>query len=329
MPRELSQSLKENAMLYALDSLSKGEREVFEAALKSTPALQKYLDEIQSTLQLTETSLKISLDESYLEGQRNLLRGRILQLERERKQASLPAKMLEKVHQGVETLFTPRQPVWAVVTYVMIAFLIGLVLPSRFTETQPQAPAYSSREILDLIQGGDLTSVKLEPGVNNDKLEMALETKGSIDISGDFKDETIQKILYYLILNDSNPGKRLRALKLLTNVPDLDNKKLVLVSTVLSDPNSGIRLKALEQLSNFKPDKTIMEACTKLLLEDENEAIRMGALAILGKSPTRDIIPALRVVSLMDENPYIRDRASEILDEVTELTETEKIEVLP
>ncbi len=316
-------------MLYALDSLSKSERETFEVVLKSTPALQQYLNEIQSTLELTETTLKVSFDESYLEGQRNLLRDRILQLEQERKQASLPTRILESARQGVEVLFTPRQPVWAVVTYIIIAFLIGLTLPSRLTETQHPTPAYSSREILNLIQGGDLTSVKLEPGENKEKLEMALETKGSIDISGDFKDETIQQILYYLILNDSNPGKRLRALKLLTNVPDLDNKKLVLVSTVLSDPNSGIRLKALEQLSNFKPDKTIMEGCAKLLLEDENEAIRMGALAILGKSPTSDIIPALRVVSLMDENPYIRDRASEILDEVNELTATEKIEILP
>ncbi|MFQ6611842.1 MAG: HEAT repeat domain-containing protein [Fidelibacterota bacterium] len=327
MPNKLNKKLKEQAMLYALETLSEQDRRNFENILRTSSQLQEYLNELQSTLKLTGSSLKISFDETYLQGQRNLLRGRILQLEQEWNQNSTPGKILKSISNGARTLFTPRQPVWAVATYIVIAFLIGQFIPSGFYQKTNNQSTYSSSEIMDLIQGGGLTNVDLEPGDTGGKLEMALETKGSIDISGGFNDETIQQILYYMLLNDTNPGKRLRALKFLTKIPDLDNKKLVLISSVLTDPNSGIRLRALEQLSNFEPDKTITEACTKLLLEDENEAVRMGALAILGKAPTTEIIPVLRVVSLMDENPYIRDRASEILDEVNEQADAGKIEV--
>ena len=63
------------------------------------------------------------------------------------------------------------------------------------------------------------------------------------------------------------------------------------------------------------------------LLEDENEAVRMGALSILANSPSADIVPALRVVSLMDQNEYIRARAVEVMDDISYLAEDEAFEV--
>jgi HEAT repeat protein len=114
---------------------------------------------------------------------------------------------------------------------------------------------------------------------------------------------------------------------LLESVPSHDNKKLVLISSVLSETNVGVRLKALEMLSRFETDKIIRDASLKILLEDENEAVRMGALSILANSPSADIVPALRVVSLMDQNEYIRARAVEVMDDISYLAEDEAFEV--
>jgi len=55
----------------------------------------------------------------------------------------------------------------------------------------------------------------------------------------------------------------------------------------------------------------------------------MGALSILANSPSADIVPALRVVSLMDENEFIRERASLVMDEISYLSEDQAIEARP
>ena len=66
----------------------------------------------------------------------------------------------------------------------------------------------------------------------------------------------------------------------------------------------------------------------KVLLEDENEAVRLSAMDIMEMAPDVSMIPALQVVSVLDENDFIRDRAQELLriffsDETDSRVETE------
>jgi hypothetical protein len=51
----------------------------------------------------------------------------------------------------------------------------------------------------------------------------------------------------------------------------------------------------------------------KVLLEDENEGIRLSAMDIMEMAPDVSMIPALQIVSVLDENDFIRDRAQELL----------------
>ena len=51
----------------------------------------------------------------------------------------------------------------------------------------------------------------------------------------------------------------------------------------------------------------------KVLLEDENEAVRLSAMDIMEMAPNVSMIPTLRVVSVLDENDFIRDRAQDLL----------------
>ena len=88
---------------------------------------------------------------------------------------------------------------------------------------------------------------------------------------------------------------------------------MVLVSALLTDSNPGIRLKSIRLLSTYEPGKIIQDACMKVLLEDENEAVRLSAMDIMEMAPDVSMIPALQVVSVLDENDFIRDRAQELL----------------
>jgi len=318
---DISNKIKEQATLYVMDVLSADERQAFENNLNSDESLKKYVLELQNTLSLTAESFDFKPSEEELQGQRNLLRARVNQLGSQKSTVPVMAKFRDVF----ERILSPRQPVWAVASYVVIAFVAGRFLLNPMQDV-PTNNGLSSAAILGLIQEGALSDVQIEKS-ENDNIRLAVETKQNVDVSGGTNDETVQQILYYLLLNDANPGKRLKAVNLLEKVPEHDNKKLVLISSVLSESNAGVRLRALELLSKFETDKTIRDACLKILLEDENEAVRMGALSILANSPSADIVPALRVVSLMDKNEYIRERSAEVMSDISFLAEDELIEV--
>jgi len=330
MPDSISRIKREQATFYVINALSESERIIFEADLKRSPALAALVNELQSTLTLTEKSLEFTPSDIDLQGQRNLLKGRIEQINAQTILGS-NIQIWENIGRALAPILSPRQPILAVASYVLIAFAVGTFVDFK-PSAQPAAAVaesnYSSADIVDLIETGALSNITLEETGNDDGgIRLAAEKTQNLNVSGGLSDESIQKVLFYLLLNDANPGKRLRAVEMLEKSPPDDNKKLVLISSVLSDSNSGIRLKALHQLGAFDIDKPIRDAAVKVLLEDKNEAVRMGALAILANNPTADIIPALRVVNLMDENQYIRDRAGEILGEMEDMATADRIEV--
>ncbi|MBC8346896.1 MAG: HEAT repeat domain-containing protein [Candidatus Marinimicrobia bacterium] len=320
---DISTKLKEQATLYTMDAMTEKERYQFESSMTADDALKRYVNELKHTLSLTTKSFDYKPSEEKLQGQRNLLRARISQLGSAK--SSIP--FLEKIGQLFDTVISPRQPAWAVVSYVVIAFVAGRFLSVSPNPIVTTNNGFSSADILGLIHEGALSNVQFEKS-DGENIRLAVETKQNVDVTGGTNDEIIQQILYYLLLNDANPGKRLQAVSLLKTVPAHDNKKLVLISSILSETNTGVRLRALDLLSQFETDKTIRDACLKILLEDQNEAVRMGALSILANSPSADIVPALRLVSLMDQNEYIRERAVEVMADISYLAEDQALEVI-
>jgi hypothetical protein len=320
---DISNKLKEKAALYVLDAMDIKTRQSFKTLIDHDDHLKQYVLELNNTLALTLDSFEYKPSEEELQGQRNLLRARTLQLDNS--QSNVP--LFEKISHAFDSVLSPRQPVWAVVTYVVIAFIAGRFLSIPPQQDDSTNQDFSSTGILNLIQEDAFSNIQFEKS-DNDNIRLALETKQNVDIAGGTNDEIIQQILYYLLLNDANPGKRLQAVRLIEAVPAQDSKKLVLISSVLSETNTGIRLRALDLLSQFETDKTIRDACLKILLEDQNEAVRMGALSILANSPSADIVPALRVVSLMDQNEYIRERAVEVMTDISYLAEDQALEVI-
>ncbi len=286
---EIQNRLKEQATLYVMDAMTTNEKEAFELKMDSDSNLQSYVAELQHSLSLTNKSLSFEPSEELLKGQRNLLRARVRQMD----SVESHTPILEKIRYIFSPALSPRQPVWAVATYVIVAFVIGRFLSVNPVQTIQPNNGFSTATIMGLIQEGALSDVEFEKSTDDD-IRLVVETKQNVD-----------------------------------EVPVQDNKKLVLISSVLTETNVGVRLKALALLSEFETDKTIRDASLKILLEDENEAVRMGALSILANSPSADIVPALRVVSLMDENEFIRERASLVMDEISYLSEDQAIEARP
>ncbi len=327
MPDTLPPKLRDQATLYALTALTDSERQQFEQLLKASPALQAEVADITETLELTEKVAKVEIPEFVLEGQRNLLRGKIEQLDDRTQKSRLIAKWADLRYTLSERLFIPRQPAWAVATYIMLAFLIGrLAFPTVQTITAPIA-SNEQPDIMQLLESGTLSSKDIDFYQDDPQsVSFNLQAKNDISVEGGLEDESVRQILYYMLKNDSNPGKRLKAVNLISEAQPIEEGRVVLISSLLTDPNPGVRLRAAKSLSIYEADKTLRDACIKVLFEDENEAVRMAALGILAQNPTEDIIPALQIIMKMDKNEFIRDQARRISDSFKSQVAVQRIE---
>ncbi len=322
MSKTISRNLQDKAIAYVADIMSDQKRMDFELELKTNDELKALINEYKTTLNLSTEAFSFSPSEEQLQSQRLLLKGRIQQLESENFRSPLP-----NLGSRIKDFLTAPQPAWAVITYMVIAVLISRTLP--LTSFDQKLPFHESGiNVVDLMRANELKNIKLTSNLNGDsRIHFALETGKNYDISGGVNDSDIQQLLFYLLLNDENPGKRLKAVRLLKESAHQLDAQAVLVSALLTDTNPGVRLRSIEILKNYESSDLIIDACIKTLLEDENEALRQKALEIISDNPVEKSLPVLQIVSVMDDNEFIRTQAARTLKTFKEEVNPEKVEV--
>ena len=305
MHKSLSDHQKKLASLYVLDALTEAEQITFENELAQNEDLQSYVRSLESTLDVTSSAGMPAPDEIELQSQRNLLRANIDTM------ASQKTKIAPGIWEQIKAWIQTPTPAWVNLASVAAAFALGLYMMKPIPQQTPEKPEI---DIKELLRSGQLGQIKFAGnGLRDGQIRFAVESRQNLELSGTANDELIANLLFYLLLHDQNPGKRLKAVKLLQNSQPAQETKMVLVSALLTDSNPGIRLKSIRLLSTYEPGKIIQDACMKVLLEDENEAVRLSAMDIMEMAPDVSMIPALQVVSVLDENDFIRDRAQELL----------------
>ena len=305
MHKSLSDHQKKLASLYVLDALTEAEQITFENELAQNEDLQSYVRSLESTLDVTSSAGMPAPDDIELQSQRNLLRANIDTM------ASQKTKIAPGIWEQIKAWIQTPTPAWVNLASVAAAFALGLYMMKPISQQILEKPEI---DIKELLRSGQLGQIKFAGnGLRDGQIRFAVESRQNLELSGTANDELIANLLFYLLLHDQNPGKRLKAVKLLQNSQPAQETKMVLVSALLADSNPGIRLKSIRLLSTYEPGKIIQDACMKVLLEDENEAVRLSAMDIMEMAPVVSMIPALQVVSVLDENDFIRDCAQELL----------------
>lgn len=325
----LSERLKERATLWVFEDLSPREKKSFEQLLEKSEQLRMYVDELTAAVEAVSQLESRVPSESFLKRQRNLLRGRIAVLETEPVYVTSLMRVKDAFSSVGEFLLFPRRPALAMVTYLLIGLLAGrfLLVPSRTVDVQAVPTMTLEEKIQRLMEAGQLAKTDIHPlGNGTDKVAFRLKAEDEFTYTGGVKDETVRELLAYLLLNEENPGKRLRSLKLMSDFDPDEELKMVLVEALLSDENPGVRLRAIKNLANYDVDKTIRDASIKTVLEDENTAIRMEALKILATDPDERLVPVLQVVSRLDDNEFIREEAAAMLEQIGESSDAQSIE---
>ncbi len=327
MPNKISDQQKKQAALYICNALSITAKRKMEQELKTDSGLQDYINELKSAIETTRSISTIGPSKEFLQGSRNLLRGRIQVLYNKKSANSLLSSTLDKIKSGITLITKKRQPVWAIAAYILIGLIAG-----RLLLTPVNKPIdINGQETLDmnqLIQSGVLSDLQIDQStLSPSSIKLVSHTDDRFNVSGNINDKNIRKILYYLLLNDDDINNRYEAGKQIKRIKPDRESQMVLISSVLSETDQRVKRQSMETLANYRSSPDIINACKRVLLDDPDYAMRLESLNILGENMSNDLIPLLEVVSKMDDDDSVRDKATELLTELQKPVSIENKEV--
>ncbi len=158
-------------------------------------------------------------------------------------------------------------------------------------------------------------------------VEFTFDMVTPVHMKGNVNDVAVQRVLAQALMNDHNPGARLRTVSAIANddvaLKSSDTEiKAALVQAVKGDANVGVRKQALKALQRFPLDNEIKDALLYVLKNEENPGIRIEAIAYL-QSPEfsrqlvdQDLLNILKEKMQSDNNNYVRTRVKHFYEEV-------------
>ena len=157
------------------------------------------------------------------------------------------------------------------------------------------------------------------------QVEFTFDAVSPVHMNGNINDERIQKVLAHALVNDENPGVRLRSVSAFSaqierlKLPDKE-VKAALILALKTDNNPGVRQEALKTLQGFPFDEEIKQAFLHVLMRDTNPALRIAAINSLdtarAQGSDKELLEVLKQRMQSDDNNYIRIRAREVLEEI-------------
>lgn len=149
-----------------------------------------------------------------------------------------------------------------------------------------------------------------------------------VRVKGSPNDPGVQSVLARALLDEENPGARLKAVSALTPPIQIQSSTAeadtdiehALIQAMIHDENAGVRRGALLALKRFPFDNEIKRGFLTVLSTDTNEGLRAEAIDGLAAGgilhSDGQLLNVLRTKSTSDNNPYVRQCARQILEEV-------------
>jgi hypothetical protein len=159
-------------------------------------------------------------------------------------------------------------------------------------------------------------------------VEFTFDAISPMQVRGNINDEHVQKILARALLNEQNPGMRLRTVDMIGSqteqTPNLLNAevKAALIATLKHDPNPGVRKQALEVLSNYLPDTAVTRAFLYVLANEKNTGLVINAINLLDVSKfehhpiSTELQQFLQHKAQSEGNQYVKIKATAALQEM-------------
>ena len=286
-------------------------------------AEQKALLNFHSMLSDPSAVGKFEVSEQLLSEMRRELHATLLQ-----QNETIP--IWERLIEKLDAVVTPRYRM-AAMSFAMLAVgvLAGYLVFSHpeenknYTEVTTVAGASFDR-------GDTRTSnIRLvDAGGKNGEVEFDFDAVTPVHVKGNLSDERVQKIMARALVNEDNPGVRLRTVNALASQTETSQAtdpaiKAALITALKIDDNVAVRKEALRALVQLPFDNEIKDAILYALVHDTNAGIRIAAINSLeltkyeSRMQDSDIVKVLKEKMHSDDNNYIRYQAKTALQEVS------------
>ena len=231
--------------------------------------------------------------------------------------------------------FDPREiaPHYRIALGAAFTLAVGLFLgrslfpPPPGQETPRLASPFPAGGVRPVEEETRITNVHfIDHGRGTGEIEFTFDAVTPVRMRGSIDDPKIQKVLTHAMLNEENPGVRLKAVNAINRqgveTQDVETKS-ALIKAMEMDANVGVRKEALNALRRLPFDGEIKKALLRALMSDGNPGLRVAAINALDSARTSalgvdsDILDVLRQKAASDENNYIRVKARAVIQEAT------------
>jgi len=306
-----SDHLEQQIPLYLYGELEKVKKEEFEVHLDSCEHCRKQLEETRALHNTLGKKASFEPSEPLMSKLRSGLRERL----RDERQAEFKQSWWERFSEIIAERSGGIQLAGAL-AFLIVGILIGRVafLPA-ITGTQLErkfAAEVQEESSLPFMTSVDL--IQYDPKSGN--ITVRYKSIQDVSLRGNVEDPSIRKLLVHAIRTEEHPGRRLTAVRA-SGAKSFSDEELedALIYAMQNDEIDGVRLKAAKVLTNLPINEKIKRAFIRALLKDTNSAIRIEALnALSGIKDEADIRPIFRDASQDDDNEFVRLQASKALE---------------
>jgi hypothetical protein len=231
------------------------------------------------------------------------------------------------------------------VAIAMTAFgvLIGYALFSPSREAGQQALLQDTSNVRTAEQNAPPEDQALAKGATraenirilhadeaNGIIEFVYESVTPVHVSGKMRDKNVQRVLARALVEEENPGVRLRAMDVIASQSGHDagadaEIRPALLKALKTDENPAVRSQAVSALERFPIDAQVQKALVYALRHDKNPGVRIAAVnalasaSVSGSRIDRDVLNDLRHTAQYDDNIFIRNQSRNVLQEASQL----------
>jgi len=313
------EKFNELLQLYVLGELNNSEKAELEKHLESSEQARMELENIQGLFKkFSETSPGEMNDDLLFTSRQNLLR----QIRIENSRENIYTKIIHRLEQvNFSGYKLAASSVSAIVAGLVMGFLI---FGNNSFNTSSDAP-FETINIDNIINSGrSLSNIRFDTDPAIGGIQISFDAVKSLTYNGDMNDEVVKYLLASALLNNKNPGARLRTVNTIveqtarTENPD-PKIKTALITSLKNDSNPAVRKAALEALKNYSYDNEIRDAILYVLSNDTNSGLKVTAINSLvglkmdGIAIDDKIKNELNNRINTEENGFIKYRAATLL----------------
>jgi hypothetical protein len=316
-----NQQKREMLQLYLYDELSVEDKRRVESMLSESDEYRAELEDLKKLHRTLAEYKPVKAVERILADARNELR---VALRAERSRPSWSERFSEFL---ADSVFAQYKIALGSVATVAIGFVLGYAVFSTHTpEISPLFQQASGSSVVDQSEP-QFVNVRFINQDDKGTVELTFDAVTPMHIRGSINDPRITTILARALVNERNPGVRLRTVSTISDQtkiqPSTEKEvKASLIAVLKYDQNPGVRKEALKALQKFPVDDNIIEAILYVLKNEKNTGMRIAAINFLdfsklsGQSVDKDLLSMLKERMQTDDNNYIRIRGNAAFQEV-------------